>query len=142
MLTPAPIIVPSVRMLRLMMIEMLGRADDLMSQVPGSMNKVMQVILQDRNAVVIGDLKAAVQGAGKQKSIAVIYGAAHLPGIQAALVSQLGYTPVDDTWRQAMSVDAKTAGVSPEQIKSTRKMLSGMIDRQIKQMQPKKQPAK
>jgi hypothetical protein len=129
-------------MLRLMMIEMLGRADDLMSQVPGSLNKVMQVILQDRNAVVIGDLKAAVQGAGKQKSIAVIYGAAHLPGIQAALVSQLGYTPVDDTWRQAMNVDAKSAGISTDQLKATRKMLSGMIDRQIKQMQPKKQPAK
>lgn len=129
-------------MLRLMMIEMLGRADALMGQMPGNMGKVMEVILHDRNAVVIADLKAAVDAANKQKTIAVIYGAAHLPGIQSALVAQMGYTPVADSWRAAMNVDAKAAGMTGDQLKQMRKMMAGMIDRQLKQMPVKKQPAK
>ena len=44
-------------MLRVMLVEMLGHADALMDRAPGGMGKLMGVILEDRNQVVVADLK-------------------------------------------------------------------------------------
>jgi len=114
-------------MLRVMMIEMLGHADELMGQMPGGMGKMMAVLLEDRNKVVLADLKKLIATDPKVRTVAIIYGAGHLPGMERALVGDLGYKPVGDTWRQAISVDAKDAGVTAGQLRAMRQMIGRTV---------------
>ncbi len=114
-------------MLRVMMIEMLGHADELMGQMPGGMGKVMGVLVEDRNRVVLADLKSLIASDPKLKTIAIIYGAGHLPLMERALVEEFGYKPAGDTWRTAIVVDAKDAGVSAGQLKAMRQMMGSSM---------------
>ena len=118
-------------MLRVMMIEMLGHADVMMDSMPGGMGKLMGVILEDRNDVLAADIKKVIETEPNVKSIAAIYGAGHLPGVQKRL-AEFGYQPVGDTWRVAMRVDAKEAGLSAAQMKQTRQMIQKMVEAQTK----------
>jgi hypothetical protein len=118
-------------MLRVMLIEMLGHADVLIQQAPGGLGKLMDVILEDRNEVVIADLQRIIETEKDVKSIAVIYGAGHLPGIQKG-IERLGYEVVGDQWFTAMRANAKEAGISEKQFKATRDMVSRMVEAQVK----------
>ena len=126
--------------MRVMLVEMLGHADAMMDQVPGGMGKLMGVILEDRNDVVVADLKKVIETEPNVKSIAIIYGAGHLPGVQRRL-AEYGYSPVGDTWRTAMRVDAKEAGITPAQMKQMRQMIEKLIEAQAKKKaEPKPDP--
>ena len=46
------------------------------------------------------------------------------------LVEDFGYKPVGDTWRAAITVDAREAGVTAAQLKATRGMISRMVEAQ------------
>ncbi len=118
-------------MLRVMLIEMLGHADVLIQQAPGGIGKLMDVILEDRNQVVLGDLKRIVETEKGVKSVAIIYGAGHLPGIQRGILA-MGYQPTGDKWFTAMRVSAKEAGLSDGQFKATREMVGKMVEAQAK----------
>ncbi len=118
-------------MLRVMLVEMLGHAEALLDQAPGGMGKLMGVIVEDRNEVVVADLKKVIQTEPEVKSIAIIYGAGHLPGVQARLAA-MGYSPVGDTWRTAMRVEAKEAGITQKQMAQTRQMIQKMVEAQTK----------
>lgn len=117
-------------MLRASMMEMLSRADELLDQAPGKMGAMMGVLLEDRNAVVLEDLKDVIAEPAV-KSIAVIYGGGHLPSMQRHLVEDLGYRPVGDTWRAAMQVDAKSVGMSAAQLRQMRQMISRSIESRV-----------
>lgn len=119
-------------MMRLVMIEVLSKADLFLDQVPGEMGELMKVILDDRNEVVLQDLKAVLEKEPGVKTMAIIYGAGHLPGLERALVEDLGYTPNGDTWRAAMRVDAKEVGMTAAQFKQMRSATSQMFEQQIK----------
>jgi hypothetical protein len=119
-------------MLRVMMIEMLGKADLIMAaKMPGDMSKMMAVIVEDRNAVVLADLKRILETEPNVKSVAVIYGAGHLPSMQKALVKDFAYTPAGDTWRTAMEVNTTDAGITATQLKSMREMIGHSLDAQL-----------
>jgi hypothetical protein len=51
--------------------------------------------------------------------------------MQRSLVEDLGYRPVGDTWRAAITVDAKTAGMTAAQLKATRGMIARMVEAQV-----------
>jgi hypothetical protein len=42
-------------------------------------------------------------------------------------VGELGYTPSGDTWRTAIVVDAKEAGMSESQLKAMRQMMTNSM---------------
>ncbi len=125
-------------MMRVMMIELLGHADEMMGQMPGGMGKMMAVLLEDRNKVVLADLKRLIADQPRLKTIAIIYGAGHLPGMEKALIADFGYRPVGDTWREAISVDAKAAGVSASQLKAMRQMIGSSMQAAAKRESKKK----
>jgi hypothetical protein len=119
-------------MLRAMIIQTVANAETLMqARLPGDMNKLMGVIVEDRNRVVVGDLKRVIEREPGVRSVAIIYGAGHLPGIQKSLITELGYTPGPDTWRTAMSVTAAEAGMSEAQFKSLRDSMSKAMAAQL-----------
>lgn len=66
-------------------------------------------ILEKRNDHVIAALKerleAAEGGAAKPQTVAVFYGAAHMPGIEQQLL-EWGYRPVETTWFKAWRMNS------------------------------------
>lgn len=117
--------------MRLMMIDVVGHADKMFDNLPGEMGTLMGVILDERNAVVMEDLKRVIASEPGVKSIAIIYGGGHLPGLERGL-AEMGYTPAGDQWRAAMRVDAKQLGMSAVQLKRMREATAKTFERQLK----------
>ena len=128
-------------LMKSMMIETLGQADDLMGAKDGPLGALGQVLITDRNNVVMSDLKGLLQSEGRSlRSISLFYGAAHMAEMERALVETMGYRPAADEWITAFGVDTAAAGVSPAEIQMIR-MLISVQKEQLKNMQ-KKKPAR
>ena len=72
------------------------------------------LILHQRNAIAIGEMTKASHE--DHKRVAVIYGAAHMPGIDHYLRQRLGYTHTKTTWIDSVYGDpeaAAKAGMAP-----------------------------
>lgn len=126
-------------MLRLMLIETLGQADDLMGATQGieGLDGMMEALLVQRNAVVLEDLEAAIEErkqADNPGRIAVFYGAAHLPEMEAELV-ELGFRPTNTEWFDALEVDPGQTGMSRQQITALRGMIGRMMESQIRMLE-------
>ncbi|HYE03439.1 MAG TPA: hypothetical protein VD963_09420 [Phycisphaerales bacterium] len=122
-------------MMKLMLLEMLAHADELLTMAPGELGVLMQVILHERNEVVMGDLSRVIAEEPGVRTVGIIYGAGHLPGIQHALVSELGYRPAEEEWIPAIRIDLDKAGISAGQARQLRGMIGGMLEQQIKAFQ-------
>lgn len=117
-------------MMKVMMIEMLSRADELMAAQAGA--GMMKVLIEDRNAVVIRDLKKILSDEPAVKSIGIIYGGGHLPDLEARLAEELGYKAVGDEWRAAITVDLAGTGTTPAQVRQVREMIRRQLETQMK----------
>ncbi len=123
--------------LKMMMVDMLASADKLMENMPGggggiNMQSFMDVIINDRNKVVIDDLAAIIEAEPGIKTVGVIYGAGHLPDLEDRLVRDLNYRYDSDEWFTAITVDVTDTGMSVKQATSMRKSMKKMIEQQIK----------
>jgi len=126
-------------MLRLMLIETLGQADTLMGMTQGveGIDRMMEVLLEQRNDVVLGDLERAsaeLREAGEPGSIAVFYGAAHLADIESTLAGQ-GYKATRTEWYDALEVDPAETGMSPQQVRALRTMVGSMLESQMRTLE-------
>ena len=117
-------------MLKLMLMETVTVADEMLEAAPGGMREFMQVILDDRNAVVIQDLKRILEEESPE-TIGIIYGAGHLPKLERDLVAQLGYRPVGDRWLCAMEVDAESANMTQAEFVRMREMMARVLKMQL-----------
>ncbi len=120
---------------KMMVIDMLPRAEDLTGAMgdPDSADaKAMKVILEDRNVFIVDYLKdlLAVEG-DDHDSIAIFYGAGHMPGVEEMIMADLGYEPGEDEWLRAMSVSPKDANMSEREFSSMMTMMRRMIERQL-----------
>lgn len=115
---------------KLMVVEMLSQADELLGAAPG-MEGLMDVIIHDRNAVVVEDLRRLIRDEPQIRTVGIIYGAGHLKDMQQRICSELGYTPGEDTWRAAITIDLAKAGITPEQARGMREMVRNAIAEQI-----------
>lgn len=113
--------------MKLMMVEMLGSPDAVDSAAPKSMRAMMNVILHDRNAVVIEDLRG-VLASEKHDDIAIFYGAGHMAGLEQQLISELGYVRQSEEWTTAITVDPKDAGMTEKQAAAMRKQVRKSIE--------------
>ena len=114
------------------MAELLSQADKLLTTQPGAMGELMAVILDERNAVVVNDLTEILDNEVGIETIAVIYGAGHLDGIEHALVHDLGYTATGDQWFDAIVADPKAEGVDARFVKSLRSFMNMSIETQLR----------
>ncbi len=121
-------------MFKIMLVELLSRADAVFESMPGGMGALMDVLIKDRNAVVIEDLERLIEAEPEVRTVGVIYGAGHLPDLEARLVG-LGYTPGEDTWRPAIRVSSEGEKLPKGSIKQMRPMIRSMLDMQIRQME-------
>jgi hypothetical protein len=93
-----------------------------------------EVIINDRNQVVIDDLKTLIETEPQVKSVAILYGAGHMPDLVNRLDQQLGYQrlPSEERWIGAMSVNLSDSKVSPETVHMIRKMIKQSMRQQLR----------
>lgn len=122
-------------LVKLSFIEMLGSLEGDISRLempsPG-LKELMQVLIEKRNQTVMNDLQAAIAEKNPPKSIAIFYGAAHMPDMETRLETEFGYRPVKDEWLQAFDVNPEKAGVTPAEVQ----LIKGVVDWQLKMLKP------
>jgi hypothetical protein len=127
-------------MTRLAMIEMLGQFRGDLSEaqsLPPEMRRLMNVIIQGRNDVVLRDLRPHLGKAGAGRSISVFYGAGHMHDLERRLMAELGYRRADETWLTAMSVDVRASGLTRGELDLVR----GLVNWQLEALRPSGAPA-
>ena len=106
---------------RLMMIELLSNPDLVKHGVAMYGEQLEQVILYDRNDVAIAATKKQLASLAPDASIAVLYGAAHMPGLDAGL-RDAGWEPVETRWLPAITIDFDTSNLDQDDIDAMRQM--------------------
>lgn len=124
-------------MLKMGMIDMLTQADQLTQGLEGDMGKMMKVIIEDRNKVVMNDLARIMRDEPEIKTVGIIYGAGHLPDLEERMKNELQLSPVGEEWFTAITIKVKDAGMSAKEARETRNMMKSQIQRQLKAMQRK-----
>jgi len=89
-----------------------------------------RVLIDQRNQIVIDDLRAIVDREQDVESVAIFYGAAHMPDMARRIADQLGYRPADEQWFTAFEVDLDDSVMTPAQVQNLRTM----IRRQLRMM--------
>jgi hypothetical protein len=122
-------------MTKMVLIEILGQLKGDMSRlkgVPPEVQRMLEVIIQERNKVVFDDLKAELRTVTPPKSVAVFYGAGHMADLEKRMRDELKYRPLDEVWLTAMSVNMRDTGLSDAEVQAMR----SLIQWQLEAMQP------
>ncbi len=89
-----------------------------------AMDKAAQEIVIDaRNQSVMDTFAKTIKKDAPPKSIAIFWGAAHMPGLEKDLAKQYGYKPTDIKWFPAASAD-------PSKLDASGKMIVDMFEKQ------------
>jgi hypothetical protein len=127
---------PKLRALtKIAVIEMFGNLKGDISQspaLPPEMTKLIGVLIQGRNQVVVNDLKAELPKLRKREAVAVFYGAGHMHDLETRVRDELNYRPVNERWLTAMSVDLNQAGVTDGEVR----MIQAVVKWQLDTLQP------
>ncbi len=124
-------------MFKLMLVEMLSRADEMLEMLPGDMGSIVDELIKDRNAVVITDLRRLIETEPAVRTVGVIYGAGHLPDLERRMIAELGYTPGTEIWNAAIAVDLND-GLPRGQGRQMREMIRQSLEIQIRQLKKMK----
>lgn len=93
--------------------------------MPG-MDGLMDLILNERNRVALEDLDR-VRALHPDRSIAIFYGAAHMPGLAEGL-RERGYHPVGDReWEPAIDIDLEASQVDPATMRMIRSRIGSSL---------------
>jgi hypothetical protein len=120
---------------KVMLIEILGQLKGDMAQlkgVPPEIQRLLEVIIRERNKVVFDDLKKELRAAGPPRSVSVFYGAGHMADLERRLRDELHYRPLDEVWLTALAVNPRAAGLSSLETE----MMRGLIQWQMEALRP------
>lgn len=79
--------------------------------------RLKQLILQDRNQHVAGELRKLLSSGRTHRRISIFFGAAHLPDLERRLRT-MGYSPVGGpTWNSAITSHPYSAGIPQEEVR-------------------------
>ena len=84
--------------------------------------RIARLIVEERNQEAVSGLRRFIGQRKTGETIALFYGAAHLEGIEDALIRRFGYVPESTEWLVAVKVDPEEAGLTPQQAKEALKM--------------------
>jgi general secretion pathway protein G len=121
---------------KVVMIEMLGDPKLIDMSLDQLGKGFGEVIVNDRNQIPLDDLARIIEREPQVKSVAILYGAAHMDTMAAQLIKQLDYVPVEgpagEQWLTVMRVDFTQSKVSPQELSKIRMMMKQMIREQTK----------
>jgi hypothetical protein len=108
---------------KVVLIEMLGD-ETLIDASMGQLGEgFAEVIINERNQVVIDDVAELIANEPEIKSVAIFYGAGHMQDMEKRLIEQLSYEPAEATWFRAIDVNLNESAVSPREIRQLRVMM-------------------
>ncbi len=89
-----------------------------------------EVIVGQRNQIVIDQLRTIRELEPEVQSVAVLYGAAHMRDMADRLTSQLGYQVTGETWVTAIKVDLRHSAVTPGRLEFLRRTFKRQLQLQ------------
>lgn len=110
---------------KIMMAEMLAHAEAL----GGNLGPVMDVLIKDRNAIVMEDLSRVLASEPAVHRVAIFYGAGHLPDMEHRLAA-MGFAGGETAWRTAIEVDLTKLEGGYERAEAVRGMVRKMVESQ------------
>jgi general secretion pathway protein G len=113
--------------MKVMLIETLGDETILHASLGQLDDALKDVIIDERNGVVVNDVIALADAPKPPPSIAILYGAGHLPDLEARLAERMGYSPVETTWCRAIEVDLAQSAMDEQQLAMLRRMMRGAV---------------
>ena len=84
--------------------------------MPAGFQQLFRVLIEERDRKVLDDVKRELHARPAPASIAIFYGAGHMPDLERRLRNELAYRPADERWWTAFGVNARQAGVSEWEI--------------------------
>lgn len=115
---------------KLALIETLGGLPNDLSQIEGlppGLQRLMRILIEERNETVVRDARAALVGPPPPASVAIFYGAGHMADLEYRLCRELNYQPVEDRWLVAFDVDPRAAGLSPWELELTTRLVRAQM---------------
>ncbi len=115
---------------KLAMIEMLSQLpNDLagIAGLPAGMQRLLRVLIEERNRAVVLDVQRAIESRTSRDSVAVFYGAGHMPDLEHRFNRELGYRPVEDRWLVAFDVDPRAMGISEFEVALTTRLVRAQL---------------
>lgn len=119
--------------IKVVMIEMLGDEDVVQASLGQLDDGFVDVIIVERNTAVMDDLERVLADAKPGESIAVFYGAGHMPDLDVQLRERFAYVPRATVWDRAIEVDLERSAVTDRDVVMIRATVARMI-RQMRQM--------
>jgi hypothetical protein len=112
---------------KVVMIDLLGN-EAMVERGIGQLGEgFSEVIVEQRNQVAVDDARRIIEREPDMKSIAILYGAAHMNDLEQRVIDQLHYQPAEVHWLPAMRVDFKQSAVSIEEVNQLRAMMKQMM---------------
>ncbi|MFO1523819.1 MAG: hypothetical protein U1G05_17685 [Kiritimatiellia bacterium] len=108
------------------MIEAMGSLEGDIAEMrglPPGMQKLMRVLVDERNKAVLADLKGLLARPKPPASVSVFYGAAHMNDFETRMVAELGYRPVETVWLTAMRLNPAEHGLDPSDLRLIRNLV-------------------
>jgi hypothetical protein len=102
-------------MMKMVFIETLGKVEGDLSQwsgLPEGVKELFEVLIKERNRVIIEQLKKELVKSKRGRKIALFYGAAHCGDLEKQIVANFNYRAIDQIWVTAISVDLKLNKIS------------------------------
>lgn len=118
-------------MMKVVMIEMLGQLTGDMAQMKGmppEIQRLLEVIIQERNKVVLDDLRKEIRAPRPARAVSIFYGAGHMADLEKRLRAELGYRPRSEIWLTAMSVDVRESGLTPGEMTMMRDLIRWQME--------------
>jgi hypothetical protein len=115
--------------MKAMLITTLSNAGAAMSQLGAGGARLMEVIIEERNHVVVRDLRSILEREPGVKDVAVFYGAGHMDHLERLLADELGYRPTVTRWMPAIRLDLREAGVTRRDLERMQESMRRMMER-------------
>jgi len=95
---------------------------------PPEIQRLLAVIIQERNRTVIDDVKKLMTSPSPPGSVAIFYGAGHMADLEKRFHDELGYRAAGEIWLRAMAVNTREAGLSATEIAAMRSLIQWQME--------------
>ncbi|MCX8107722.1 MAG: hypothetical protein N3G20_02850 [Verrucomicrobiae bacterium] len=112
-------------------IELLGRMPPGVTnapELPDGMQAIVKVLVEERNKRVIADLGTVLRRRPAPRSVAIIYGAMHMPDLERRLLERVPCKLLGETWLMAFSIDPRQYGISEVELGLARKFVRRQLE--------------